>query len=109
MTEEVGKLNQEKQVVESQISVLFAFYMKQKPAPPVSSYKVSLSPYLKVLEMNIAFGNELRPWTCSSQQTLPRTPRKRVRANTGTTPHIIIPCLTIAVKSVDDIPSMDFF
>lgn len=64
MTEEVGRLYREKQVVENQISDLFAFYTKQKPAPPVSSYVVSLCPSLKVLEMNAAFGNELRPWTC---------------------------------------------
>jgi hypothetical protein len=44
MTEEVGRLYREKQVVESQISDLFAFYTKQKPAPPVSSYMVSLDP-----------------------------------------------------------------
>lgn len=36
MTEEVGRLHREKQVVESQISDLFAFYTKQKPAAPVS-------------------------------------------------------------------------
>jgi hypothetical protein len=37
MTEEVGRLYREKQVVENQISDLFAFYTKQKSAPPVSS------------------------------------------------------------------------
>ena len=42
MTEEVGRLYREKQVVESQISDLFAFYTKQKPAPPVSFYVVIL-------------------------------------------------------------------
>lgn len=53
MTEEVGRLYREKQVVENQISDLFAFYTKQKPAPPVSSYVVSLGPSLKVLGMNL--------------------------------------------------------
>ena len=53
MTEEVGRLYREKQVVENQISDLFAFYTKQKPAPPVSSYVVSLGPSLNVLEMNV--------------------------------------------------------
>ena len=42
MTEEVGRLYREKQVVETQISDLFAFYTKQKPAPPVSLYAISL-------------------------------------------------------------------
>ena len=49
MTEEVGRLHREKQVVENQISDLFAFYTKQKPAAPVSSYLV-LSPSLRVFE-----------------------------------------------------------
>jgi hypothetical protein len=45
MTEEVGRLHREKQVVENQISDLFAFYTKQKPAAPiVSSYLVSFNP-----------------------------------------------------------------
>jgi hypothetical protein len=39
MTEEVGRLYREKQVVENQISDLFAFYTKQqKSAPSVSSF-----------------------------------------------------------------------
>lgn len=40
MTEEVGRLHREKQVVENQISDLFAFYTKQKSAAPVSLYLV---------------------------------------------------------------------
>ena len=48
MTEEVGRLHREKQVVENQISDLFAFYTKQKStAPMVSSYLLSLVPPLK--------------------------------------------------------------
>jgi hypothetical protein len=51
MTEEVGRLHREKQVVENQISDLFAFYTKQKQAAPiVSSYLVSLGPPSKSLK-----------------------------------------------------------
>jgi hypothetical protein len=46
MTEEVGRLYQEKQVVENQISDLFAFYTKQKSAAPVSFLcGISLGPF----------------------------------------------------------------
>jgi len=68
MTEEVGRLYREKQVVENQISDLFAFYTKQKPAPPP-------------LEMNYVHG------PAASQQALPpAAPQKRDRANTTPLP-----------------------
>ena len=95
MTEEVGRLYREKQVVENQISELFAFYTKQKPAPPVSSYLVSLGPVsLKVLEMNMQ-PSEMNyvHGPATSQQALPPPgpPAKRVRANTTPLPRSSYP------------------
>ncbi|KAF8813861.1 hypothetical protein BYT27DRAFT_7180635 [Phlegmacium glaucopus] len=63
MTEEVGRLHREKQVVESQISDLFAFYTKQKPAAPP-------------LETNYVNGPPAR-----QQQALPLPAQEKPRAN----------------------------
>jgi len=75
MTEEVGRLHREKQVVQNQISDLFAFYTKQKSAGPIP------------LETNHVNGPATR-----QQALLPPPPaQERARANIPRSYHRPLP------------------